>query len=91
MTVKDKRREVRISSADDDVLVEAAGLAGVSVTEFLLDRAMSDAVEIVETHRAIELEESVFSRFLEALDAPVRPPEVLVKQARKARRLKRVD
>ncbi len=38
MTVKDRRREVRISASDDDLLAEAAGLAGVSVSEFLLAR-----------------------------------------------------
>ena len=91
MTVKDKRREVRISSADDELLVEAAGLLGVSVSEFVLDRARIDAAAIVEAHRSIELADAAFDAFLAALDAPVRPPEALVEQARKARRLTRAD
>jgi len=91
MTVKDRRREVRISSEDDDLLAEAAGITGVSVSEFLLNRAMSDAVEVVASHRTIVLPEAEYKQFLQALDRPVRPPKVLIEQARKARRLKRVD
>jgi len=91
MTVKDKRREVRISADDDDLLAEAAGLTGVSVSEFLLDRAIADAATVVGAHHAIQLAEDDHERFLKALDGPVRPPKELVAQARRARRLKRVD
>jgi len=89
MSLKDKRREVRISAADDDVLAEAAGLAGVSVSEFLLDRALADAHALVEAHRTISLAEDNYRAFLKVLDAPVRPPKALVEQARRARPLKR--
>jgi uncharacterized protein (DUF1778 family) len=89
MTVKDKRREVRISASDDDLLAEAAGLAGVPVSEFLLGRALSDAAELVEAHRTIRLADSSYRAFLDALDAPPRPPGRLAAQARRARRLKR--
>jgi uncharacterized protein (DUF1778 family) len=85
MMVKDKRREVRISADDDDLLAEAAGLAGVSVSEFLLDRAMSEAAELVEAHRTIRLADEDHDRFIAALDGPVRPPEELIAQARRAR------
>jgi uncharacterized protein (DUF1778 family) len=91
MTTKDKRREVRISADDDDLLAEAAGLAGVSVSEFLLDRALSDAADLVEAHRTIRLADEDHDRFLAALDGPVRPPAELIAQARRSRRLKRVD
>ncbi|MGP8062097.1 MAG: DUF1778 domain-containing protein [Acidimicrobiales bacterium] len=91
MTVKDNRREVRISADDDDLLAEAAGLAGVSVSEFLLDRAMSEAAKLVEAHRTIRLADEDHERFIAALDGPVRPPEELIAQARRARRLDRVD
>jgi uncharacterized protein (DUF1778 family) len=89
MAVKDKRREVRISAADDDLLAEAAGLAGVPVSEFLLDRALSDAAYLVEAHRTIRLADDSYQAFLDALDAPPRPPEKLAAQSRRARRLKR--
>lgn len=91
MTLKDKRREVRISASDDELLAEAAGLAGISVSEFLLDRALADAAALVEAHRTIRLADDAYRRFVEALDAPIRPPETLAAQARRARPLKRVD
>lgn len=91
MTVKGKRREVRISAEDDDLLAEAAGLAGVSVSEFLLDRAISDAASMVDAHRTIRLADDDHERFIKALDGPVRPPKELAAQARRARRLKRAD
>ena len=91
MNVKDNRREVRISAADDDLLAEAAGMTGVSVSEFLLNRAIADAATVVDAHHAIQLAEDDHERFLKALDGPVRPPKELVAQARRARRLKRVD
>ena len=91
MNVKDNRRGVRISADDDDLLAEAAGMTGVSVSEFLLNRAIADAATVVDAHHAIQLAEDDHERFLKALDGPVRPPKELVAQARRARRLKRVD
>ncbi len=91
MALKDQRREVRLSRADEDLLVEAAGLSGVSVTEFLLDRALPDAEQVVSDHRTITLNEAAYQRFLHALDGPMSPPEGLLEQARKARPLKHAD
>jgi uncharacterized protein (DUF1778 family) len=87
----DKRREIQISASDDDLLSEAAGLAGVSVSEFLRECALSEAVTMVEAHRTIVLSEDGSNAFLEALDAPVRPPKELVAQIRRARRPNRAD
>ncbi|MGI8751816.1 MAG: DUF1778 domain-containing protein [Acidimicrobiales bacterium] len=89
MALKDRRREVRLSRHDEDLIVEAAGISGLSVTEFLLDRALPDAEQIVRNHRVIELNEAAYARFLEALDEPPVRPSGLMEQARKARRIKR--
>lgn len=86
MAVKDRRREVRLSAHDDDLVVEAAGLAGVSVSEFLLDRAIGDAEALIATHRTILLAESDYAAFLAALDEPCGPPVELVSQVRRSRR-----
>ncbi len=59
------------------------------VSEFLLDRALSDAAELVEAHRTIRLTDASYQAFLDALDAPPSPPEKLAAQARRARRLER--
>lgn len=91
MPTKDQRRELRLSSADDDLIAEAAGLVGVSVSEFLLDRAVADAQEIVETHRIVRLDDDAYRRFLAVLDAPASAVPDLVQQLRKARPLKHDD
>lgn len=89
--LKDKRRELRITSRDDDLIVEAAGLLGVSVSEFLVDRAVADAEQIVEEHRSIRLQADSHRKFLAALDRPARPPRELLRQIKKSQPIKHVD
>jgi len=91
VALKDRRREVRLSAKDEDLIVEAASLVGVSVTEFLLDRALSDAEQIVGEHHTIQLGETAYARFLEALDLPVSVPPALLEQAAQARPLEHLD
>lgn len=88
MPAKDHRRELRLSSSDDDLITEASGLLGLSVSEFLLGRAVADAETIVEAHRSIRLQQGSFDRFLAVLDAPPEPLSDLVDQIRKSRALK---
>ncbi len=88
---KDQRRELRLSSHDDDLIAEAAGLCGVSISEFLLDRAVADAEVIVATHHTVQLKTVAFEKFLAALDAPAQPVPSLVAQIRKAKPLKHVE
>ncbi len=91
MPTKDHRRELRLSSTDDDLITEAAGLLGISVSEFLLGRAVADAEAIVDSHRSIRLQEEHYNRFLAALDAPPGPLPKLLEQTRKSRPLKHAD
>jgi hypothetical protein len=42
-----KRRTVRLTQRDDDVIVQAAGLLGISPEEFMIHRALVDADLIV--------------------------------------------
>jgi uncharacterized protein (DUF1778 family) len=91
MPTKDHRRELRLTSSDDDLITEAAGLLGVSVSEFLLDRAVADAEAIVDAHRTVRLQQDAYDRFLAALDAPAKPLPRLVEQVRKSRALKHAD
>jgi uncharacterized protein (DUF1778 family) len=91
MVTKDHRRELRLSSSDDDLITEAAGLLGLSVSEFLLGRAVADAEAIVDAHRTVRLQEDSYERFLMALDAPPQPVAKLVDQIRKSRPLKHAD
>jgi uncharacterized protein (DUF1778 family) len=91
MPTKGHRRELRLSSGDDDLIIEAAGLLGISVSEFLLGRAVADAEAIVDAYRTIRLQEEHYDRFLAALDAPPRPLPKLLEQIRKSRPLKHAD
>jgi uncharacterized protein (DUF1778 family) len=91
MATKDQRRELRLSSTDDDLITEAAGLMGVSVSEFLLNRAVADAEAIVDAHRTIRLNQESFDRFLAALDGPATPIPKLLAQIRKSQPLKHAD
>ncbi|MHB8449897.1 MAG: type II toxin-antitoxin system TacA family antitoxin [Mycobacteriales bacterium] len=91
MVTKDHRRELRLSSSDDDLITEAAGLLGLSVSEFLLGRAVTDAEAIVDAHRTVRLQQESFDQFLAALDGPAKPIPELVDQIRKSRALKHVD
>jgi uncharacterized protein (DUF1778 family) len=88
MITKDHRRELRLSSSDDDLITEAAGLLGVSVSEFLLGRAVSDAAAIIDAHRTVRLQQESYDRFIAALDTPPKPVSKLVDQIRKSRALK---
>jgi uncharacterized protein (DUF1778 family) len=91
MPTKDQRRELRLSSRDDDLITEAAGLVGVSVSEFLLNRAVADAEAIVDAHRSVRLQQETYDRFLAALDSPPKPVAKLVAQIRKTRALEHAD
>jgi uncharacterized protein (DUF1778 family) len=88
MSTKDHRRELRLSSSDDDLITEAAGLLGMTVSEFLLGRAVADAEAIVDAHRSVRLQRDSYDRFLAALDAPPKPVSKLVERIRKGRALK---
>jgi uncharacterized protein (DUF1778 family) len=91
MPTKDHRRELRLSSSDDDLITEAAGLLGLSVSEFLLDRAVADAETVVDAHRSVRLQQDSYDRFLAALDSPPKPVSKLVDQIRKSRALKHAN
>lgn len=91
MPTKDRRRELRLSSSDDDLITEAAGLLGVSVSEFVLGLAVADAEAIVDTHRTVRLQQDSYDLFLAALDLPPKPVSKLVEEIRKSRTLKHAD
>lgn len=87
-TIKDRRRELRLSDSEEATLVEAAGLLGISVSEFLLDRALHDAEDVVRRHRVIELDARSHAAFVAALDEPLPSDDAFAAQVRKANRLK---
>lgn len=91
MKTKDRRSEFRLSAEDEQLITEAAALAGRSFTGFVLDEALARAREIVEAHRTITLPADSYERFLEALDAPPERNPALVELAKRAKRFRRVS
>ena len=61
-------------------MIEAAGITGVRVSEFLLTKAIQDADEFVEQHCSIGLDSESYSRFLATLDRSASAPAELVTQ-----------
>jgi uncharacterized protein (DUF1778 family) len=88
---KEARREFRLSARDDDLLVEAAGLAGVSVSEFIVEHAVADAEALVAQHHIIELDADAHRRFMEALEGPPKSIPALVEAVQRSRHIKTVD
>ncbi|MDQ1516093.1 MAG: hypothetical protein QOE80_1923 [Actinomycetota bacterium] len=91
MKTKDRRRELRLSQEDEQLISEAAALAGTTFTGFVLEDAVARAREVVDAHRTITLPVDSFSRFLEALDAPPERNPALVELAKRAKRFRRVS
>lgn len=83
---------MRLSGREDDLIAEAAGLAGVSVSEFVLNRAVEEAQRLVSAHHSISFSSpDARAKFLAALDAPFVPNETFAKQVLRARRYKTVE
>lgn len=92
MPSKDRRREMRLTSNEEDLVLEAAGLLDVSFSEFVLNEAVSRASQVVESHHAIRITDSqARADFFASLDAPFTRNDRLVSQAYKSRRIKSSD
>lgn len=64
------RIEVRVSPEQDDLIRQAAGLAGETVTAFVLGTVTERARKLVDTQRTVTLPNEAFDRFYAALDEP---------------------
>ena len=92
MVAKDRRREMRLTNKEEDLVLEAAGLLDVSFSEFVLNEAVSRAGQIVEAHHEVRFTDAhARADFFASLDAPFSRNDSLVAQAHKARRIKSSD
>jgi uncharacterized protein (DUF1778 family) len=64
---------LRIEPRTRDLIDAAAGILGKSRTEFMLDSARRDAVDILLDQRLFVLEPARFDAFVAALDKPPSP------------------
>jgi uncharacterized protein (DUF1778 family) len=85
---KESRLNIRCDNHARELLDRAAAYSRVSVSEFVLSRALASAEQVVQAHEAITLSPSDFEAFLAALDAPSKPNAALKRAL--ARRTKQV-
>lgn len=81
-TQKSERIDVRTTPAVKRILQEAAATSNKTVTEFLLDSALTQAAEVLANQRMFSLSESQWEAFMAALDAPPSPMPRLKKLLR---------
>ncbi|HNX72034.1 DUF1778 domain-containing protein [Rivihabitans pingtungensis] len=67
---KDARLHIRCDQEMRHLLDKAAAYAHMSVSEFVLNHALAQALSVVQAHEAISLSPQDFAAFLDALDAP---------------------
>lgn len=70
---KNERIEIRTTTRVKRVLQEAAAARNKTMTEFVLDVAMTEAAEVLADQRLLLLDDEQWEAFLAALDASTKP------------------
>jgi uncharacterized protein (DUF1778 family) len=70
---KTERIDIRTTTRVKRILREAAAARNKTMTEFVLDVAMTEAAEVLADRRLFLLEDEQWEAFLAALDAPTKP------------------
>lgn len=70
--LKDRRIELRVTSAQKSAIEEAAALQGRSVTDFSAEALTQRAEEVIQRDRQLRVDAIRFDAFLEVLDRPAR-------------------
>jgi uncharacterized protein (DUF1778 family) len=76
---RDSRLDIPCDPRTRQLLDQAAAIAQVSVTEFVLTQARASAERILQTHESITLSPTDFQAFLDLLDAPPEPNQALAR------------
>jgi uncharacterized protein (DUF1778 family) len=74
---KDNRLNIRCDERTRRLLDRAAGYSRVSLSEFVLSKAVEAAERVVQEQESITLRTDDFQAFLAALDAPGEPSPAL--------------
>jgi uncharacterized protein (DUF1778 family) len=77
--LKESRLNIRCDVHARELLDKAATYAHVSVSEFVLSRALASAQEMVRANECITLKPKDFQAFLAVLDTPAKPNPALKK------------
>lgn len=70
---KTERIDIRTTIDVKRVLQEAAAAKRKTVTEFVLDVALTEAAEVLADRRVFRLDDDEWAAFMAALDAPTKP------------------
>lgn len=70
---KSERIDIRTTTSVKRVLQEAAAAKSKTVTEFMLDVALTEAAEVLAERRLFQLDNEEWAAFQAALDAPTKP------------------
>lgn len=70
---KSERIDIRTTTSVKRVLQEAAAAKSKTVTEFMLDVALTEAAEVLAERRLFQLDDEEWAAFQAALDAPTKP------------------
>lgn len=73
LTQKSERIDIRTTPDVKRTLQEAASTARKTVSEFILDSALTQAAEVLADRRLFLLDDAQWTAFMAALDAPARP------------------
>lgn len=68
--LKDRRIELRVTSAQKAAIEEAAALQGRSVTDFSAETLVARADEVIQRDRQLRVDAIRFDAFVEVLDRP---------------------
>ena len=67
---RDTRLNIRVTSAEAELIRHAAAVTGKSVTEFLVDNATQAAEQVLLDRRVFQVADLAWQEFQEALDRP---------------------
>ncbi|MDD9151220.1 DUF1778 domain-containing protein [Plantibacter flavus] len=70
--LKDKRIEVRVTSAQKDAIATAAAIEGRSITDFTTSAATERAADVIRRERDIRVDAAAFEQFEAILERPAR-------------------
>lgn len=83
MPTKTDRLEMRLTTAQKELLERAAAISGQAVTGFALSHLLDTARDVIERHERTTLSLRDGRRFLEILESNATPAPALVAAARR--------
>ena len=85
MALASDRLDLKLSSDDKDLLMQAATIEGMSLAAFVRSAAKKQASEAILRERQLQLSQRDFDAFHAAIQAPFRPAPPLEEALQRAR------